>query len=209
VPFEDLVQEGMIGLVRAVERFDHRRGARFASYAIWWIRRSLLEALGDARTIRIPPSARQQIAMIRRADAELRGLGSPLPSDEEIAERAGLGVKTVRALRTAPRVSASLDQPIGDDDTPLGELIGDEAALDAWQRADDADVARALWALLGRLPQRQREILLRRYGLRGDREQTYREIAADLGVSQERSRQLEDNALRSLRKLAVESQLAA
>jgi RNA polymerase primary sigma factor len=209
VPFEDLVQEGVIGLARAAQRFDHRRGLKFSTYAVWWIRRSLMDALGDARTIRIPAPARRQMAAIHHAHGELRRLGPPAPTTEDIAQRAGLSVRTVRALRAAPRVSASLDEPVGDDPIPLGELIADDTSPDAAQAAEDRETARELWSMLGLLPERQREVLVRRYGLRGGRAQTHAQIGAWLGVGEERSRQIERQALHWLREIAGGALLAA
>jgi RNA polymerase primary sigma factor len=209
VPFDDLVQEGTVGLVSAVERFDYRREVRFSTYAVWWIRRSLVDALGGARTIRIPPAAGQQLAAVVRAEDELRRLATGPPPLEAIADRAGLSVRTVRALRDAPRVAASLDEPVGDEQTPLGELIADPAGVDAWQQADERETRRQLWAMLGLLPRRHREVLLRRYGFVGCRAQTHQEIGASLGVGVERSRQLERQALHRLRELGERRRLAA
>jgi RNA polymerase primary sigma factor len=203
VPFVDLVQEGTVGLIRAAEGFDHRRGVKFSTYAMWWIRRSLLDAIGAERTIRIPAQAAQQLASVRRAEGELERAGVRVASPEVIAQRTGLSAPSVRALRNAARVTTSLDEPAGEDARPRGELIGDSQGTDPVQQVVHNDMRRQAWDLLRVLPERHRHVLLRRYGLGGGDPQSHREIGDWLGVKEERSRQLEREALHWLREVAA------
>jgi RNA polymerase primary sigma factor len=209
VPFADLVQEGTVGLVRAAERFDHRRDVKFSTYAVWWIRRSMRDAIADAKVIRIPAKANRQLAAVRRAEADLARRGPDGRSEAAIAELTELSPQTVRSMRGAARVTASLDEPVGEDQTTLGDLIADTRA------ADPSDVAIAheerddLRAMLRLLPQRHREVLVRRYGLGDGPEQSHAEIAGLLGVGEERSRQIERESLHRLRSMSATLQRAA
>ena len=209
VPFADLVQEGTIGLIQAVDRFDHRRGVKFSTYAVWWIRRSILDAIASANVIRIPPRANRQLAAVRRAEAELEGVGPRRASDAEIATRTGLGLTSVRSVRTAARVIASLDAPVGEDMQPLSELVADERAAAPWETAIASEDQDRLSAMLLMLPDRHREVLTRRYGLKDTDVESHAEIGDRLGVSEERSRQLEREALNRLRSMSRRLDAAA
>jgi RNA polymerase primary sigma factor len=202
VSFDDLVQDGTVGLVRAVERFDHRCGVRLSTYAEWWIRRAILDAIDNSQVIRTPAKARRQLTAVRRAEDELARTHAGPASDADISAETGLSTSTVRSLRTAAHVTASLDGAIGEDATPLLESVADQSAVDPSQNVIEHENRDEVNGMLRLLPPRHREVVVRRFGLHGADEQSHAEIAQLLGVGEERSRQLEREALHRLQSVA-------
>ncbi len=196
---EDLVQEGMLGLIRAVEKFDWRRGFKFSTYGTLWIRQAIQRGLQNyGRTIRVPVHVAQRQVKVRKIESDLNAKLSREPTDEEIAAVAELTVEEVAELRELSRGLASLDQPVSDDgDTSLGDLLASERPEPTQEvAADDRD--RRVNDLVDALPEGERNVLRLRFGLAGDEERTLTQTGRELGISAERVRQLEESALRRL-----------
>jgi RNA polymerase primary sigma factor len=209
IPFEDLVQEGAIGLMTATDRFDPGRGYRFSTYATQWIRQAIGRAVDNkSKSIRLPAHVSESLRKMERARAEVRRETGEDPSQEVLSERTGIPLRKISTLLFTTQEPVSLDMPVGEEEsTPLGALLYDKEAPDPQDTLLTNEVRHQIAAILGTLDERERLVIWRRYGFDGEETTVLQQIGEELNISRERVRQIEAQAIRKLRLLARKHRL--